>query len=119
MSSVSQMPVNSVPQQGSPIPDLSASTDSVDKTLVIRQVTPDIITFSLPFTRAGMVPIGGRQTAVKLPNNDIFIYVSSPHSPATAETIARMGGPVKYLVTPDGEHGMYIEDYHKAYPEAQ
>ena len=74
---------------------------------------------SISQTRAGLFAIGGRSTAVKLPNNDVFLYVSTPHSPATAATIAKMGGPVKYLVTPDGEHGMYMEEYTKAYPEAK
>ncbi|ORX34075.1 hypothetical protein BD324DRAFT_638279 [Kockovaella imperatae] len=101
------------------IPDISKSTDSTDKELVIRQVTPDIVTFSKPFSRFGMIAIGGRSTAIRLPSTDIFIYVSTPHSPATAETIRNMGGEVKWLVTPDGEHGMYIEEYTKAYPKAQ
>lgn len=103
----------------SPIADVSSSSDSRDQTLVIRQVTPDIITFSIPFTRSGMVPIGGRGTAIKLPSSEIMLYVSTPHTPATAETIAKFGGEVKWLVTPDGEHDMYIQEYAQAYPNAQ
>ncbi|KAK1921751.1 hypothetical protein DB88DRAFT_499084 [Papiliotrema laurentii] len=102
----------------SPISDPAQSSDPGDKDLVIRQVTPEIITFSRPFTRGGMA-IGGRGTAVKLPNNEIFLYVSTPHTPATAETIARFGGKVGWLVTPDGEHGIFFEEYVKAYPDAQ
>jgi hypothetical protein len=102
----------------SPIADVAASSDSTDQNLVIRQVTPDIITFSLPFTRGGLA-IGGRGTAIKLPSSEIMLYVSSPYTPATAETIAKFGGEVKWLVTPDGEHDMYIEEYSKAYPNAQ
>ena len=102
----------------SPIADPASSSDPNDKTLVIRQVTPDIITFSVPFTRGGM-PIGGRGTAIKTPSSEIMIYVSTPHTPATAETIAKFGGEVRWLVTPDGEHDMYIEEYTKAYPNAQ
>lgn len=102
----------------SPIADVNASSDPNDKHLVIRQITPDIITFSQPFSRGGMA-IGGRGTAVKLPSSEIFLYVSTPHSPATAETIAKMGGEVKWLVTPDGEHGIFFDEYIKAYPNAQ
>ena len=30
-----------------------------------------------------------------------------------------MGGEVKWLVTPDGEHAMYMEEFTKAYPDAK
>jgi hypothetical protein len=102
-----------------PIADPSDSHHETDQKLVIRQVTPEITTFSLPFSRGGVVPIGGRGTAIRLPSSEVFLYVSTPHTPATAETIARMGGEVKWLVTPDGEHDMYIEEYTKAYPNAK
>lgn len=55
----------------------STSSNSSDKTnnmsgklipsnpadvMVIRDVTPNVVTFSVPFKRFGMVPIGGRGT---------------------------------------------------------
>lgn len=136
---------------------LESSKDERDKTLVIRQVTPDITTFSTPFvcshlpyslfprhalsfhqrpelsstpiwslanasmsqTRAGAFAIGGRSTAIRLPTSEVFLYVSTPHTPATAQTIGQVGGEVKWLVTPDGEHAMFIEEFTKAYPNAQ
>jgi len=98
---------------------LGSSTDKRDKTLVIRQLTPEIVIFSTPFSRFGTISIGGRSTAIKLPSNEIFVYVSTPHTPATQETLKRMGGEVKYLVTPDGEHGMYIQEFVDAYPNAK
>ncbi|RXK39208.1 hypothetical protein M231_03565 [Tremella mesenterica] len=97
----------------------SLSKDARDKTLVIRKVTEDIVTFSVPFSRAGLFAIGGRSTAIRLPSSDIFIYVSHPHTSATQEALKKLRGEVKYLVTPDGEHGMYIADYVKAYPAAK
>lgn len=30
-----------------------------------------------------------------------------------------MGGEVKWLVTPDGEHAMFISEYVEAYPNAK
>ena len=63
--------------------------------------------------------IGGRSTIVKLPSSDLFVYVSTPHSEATQAVIRRLGGNVKYLVTPDGEHDMHIEQWAKAYPDAK
>ena len=65
------------------------------------------------------MPIGGRTTAVQLKSSDIFVYVSHPPTPATKAVLAKMGGEVKYLVTPDGEHDMNIEAFHKAYPQAK
>ncbi|WRT64558.1 uncharacterized protein IL334_001490 [Kwoniella shivajii] len=122
---------------------LDSSSDSRDKELVIRQVTPDIVTFSVPFTRAGLVPIGGRSTAVRIPRSskpsfadggiqpapqapqpggstgsEVLVYASTPLTLATIQTLKALG-EVKWIVTPDGEHGMYIEDYVKHYPEAK
>jgi hypothetical protein len=115
------------------------SKDPRDKTLVIRKVTDDIVIFSVPFVRAfcsmrtsfwriafadtsqarvGFIPIGGRSTAIRLPSG-IFIYVSTALTPATRAVIDKMGGEVKWLVTPDGEHSMYIEEYTKAFPDAK
>lgn len=97
---------------------VEGSSDPTDKTLVIRQVTPDIVTFSVPFSRAGMIPIGGRSTAIRLPSG-IFVYASTPCSVATKKVLESMGGDVKWLVTPDGEHSMYISEYVEAYPTAK
>ncbi|ODO08583.1 hypothetical protein L198_00313 [Cryptococcus wingfieldii CBS 7118] len=114
------------------------STDPRDKKVVIRQLTPDIVTFSVPFTRMGVLPIGGRTTAVRLSRpakptvtadsiqpspqsgdgDDVFVYASHPLTAATKEALAKMG-TVKWLVTPDGEHGMYIQEYVDYYPAAQ
>lgn len=30
--------------------------------MVIRDVTPNVVTFSVPFKRVGIIPIGGRGT---------------------------------------------------------
>ncbi|KAK8847594.1 hypothetical protein IAR55_005453 [Kwoniella newhampshirensis] len=119
---------------------VEASTDERDKTLVIRQVTPEIVTFSTPFTRGGVLPIGGRSTAVKLSrppkptvgttsiqpaaqsgsssDSEVFLYVSTPLTPATKDALKSMG-EVKWLVTPDGEHGMFIKEYVDFYKDAK
>ena len=75
------------------------------------------------------MPIGGRTTAIRLTESTekgIFVYASSPLSPATKTAIKKLGdeaggegGEVKWLVTPDGEHGMYIGDWKKAFPNAK
>ncbi|WVN89300.1 uncharacterized protein L203_104521 [Cryptococcus depauperatus CBS 7841] len=114
------------------------SSDPRDQSLVIRQVTPDIVTFSVPFSRLGILPIGGRSTAIRLsrpskptitsssiqphpqsaPSDVVFVYVSHPLTSATKEALSRLG-EVQWLVTPDGEHGMYISEYVDHFPGAQ
>lgn len=44
---------------------------------IIREVTSDLITFSVPFSRGGL-PFGGRSTAVKLSTGDVFLAASHP-----------------------------------------
>lgn len=82
--------------------------------IVIRKVTEQITTFSKPFvsgrsfvqwlctharqTRGGVVPIGGRTTAVKLQSGDVFVYASTPLSAETKAAIAALG-EVKYVPT--------------------
>ncbi|CDZ98574.1 Protein of unknown function DUF4336 [Phaffia rhodozyma] len=85
---------------------------------VIRSITPAISIFSVPFKRFGLMKIGGRSTAVKLANNDIFIIPSSPLGEDVKAEIARLGGQVKYLVAPDFEHTMFTKVYSKEYPSA-
>lgn len=36
--------------------------------MVIRDVTPNVVTFSVPFKRFGVIPIGGRGTVGKFHN---------------------------------------------------
>ncbi|KAK6903491.1 hypothetical protein I204_02889 [Kwoniella mangroviensis CBS 8886] len=116
---------------------VNSSSDSRDKELVITQVTPDIVTFSVPFSR-GMVPIGGRSTAVRISrqpkpsvteggiqpapqvnsSGEVLVYASTPLTKATVEALKSLG-EVKWLVTPDGEHTMYIQEYVDHYPSAQ
>ncbi|TXT16084.1 hypothetical protein VHUM_00587 [Vanrija humicola] len=96
------------------------SSDPRDANLVIREVVPGLLTFSIPFARFGWVPIGGRSTAVRLNNgDDIWVYVSHPYTDATDKALKQLGGKVKWLVTPDGEHGMNIKAWAEQFPDAQ
>lgn len=86
--------------------------------LVIRKLDSQVTTFSVPFKRLGLVPFGGRSTAVRLESGNVFLAASHPLCPETLETISAMG-PVKHIVMLDAEHGMYTESYHKTFPEAK
>jgi hypothetical protein len=89
-----------------------------EKVMVIRNVTPDIKTFSTPFLRFGRVKIGGRGTAVRLASGSTAIFSPVAITPTVRREMASMG-PTKYLVALDQEHHIFLEDWHKEFPDAK
>ncbi|EMD34752.1 hypothetical protein CERSUDRAFT_116952 [Gelatoporia subvermispora B] len=85
---------------------------------VIREVTKDVWTFSCPFARFGFIPFGGRSTAIKMQNGDVWVLASTP---LTAETKQKLDeiGPVKWIVGADSVHYLYLDEFKKAYPQAK
>lgn len=62
---------------------------------VIRNVTPNVATFSRPFSRFGVFPIGGRSTAIKLSGDKgVWLLASTPLDDETKTKLTEMG-PVK------------------------
>lgn len=88
-----------------------------EKVMVIRSLTPDIKTFSTPFLRFGRVKIGGRGTAVRLSSGATAIFSPVALTPTVRSEMASLG-PTKYLVALDQEHHIFLEDWHKAFPDA-
>lgn len=43
--------------------------------MVIRDLTSNVVTFSVPFKRFGMIPIGGRGTLGEYPTGDLWLHV--------------------------------------------
>ncbi|KAJ7669290.1 hypothetical protein DFH06DRAFT_1180492 [Mycena polygramma] len=86
--------------------------------LVIRQVTPDITTFSKPFARFSILPFGGRSTAVRLSTGAVWVLASTPLTPDTKEAIDRLG-PVQWIMAGDAVHHMFLSQFKNAYPEAK
>ncbi|KAK0473520.1 hypothetical protein EDD18DRAFT_1359028 [Armillaria luteobubalina] len=86
--------------------------------LVIREVATDVWIFSKPFTRARFIPFGGRSTAIKLTNGDVWVLASTPLTQDTKETINKLG-PVKWIVAGDAEHHLFLAEYKKAYADAK
>jgi hypothetical protein len=68
----------------------------------VRQITDSIWTFSKPFLRSNLFKIGGRSTAVRFPNGDVFLVSPTEPDETTKETLDKIG-KVKYLVAPDYE----------------
>jgi len=89
-----------------------------DKETVIREVVPNVWTFSKPFARQGFIPFGGRSTAIKLSDGGVWVFASTPLTPATQAKIDELG-PLKYIVGPDAVHYMFLAEFKKAYPEAK
>ncbi|PSR84033.1 hypothetical protein PHLCEN_2v5545 [Hermanssonia centrifuga] len=71
-----------------------------------------------PFARLGFLPFGGRSTAIKLSNGDVWVLASTPLNDETKSKIGEIG-PVKYIIGADVEHHLYLADFKKQYPEAK
>ncbi|KAF9028771.1 hypothetical protein BDZ89DRAFT_1133398 [Hymenopellis radicata] len=89
-----------------------------DMETVIREVAKDVWIFSKPFARGGLIPIGGRSTAVKLSNGGVWVLASTPLSTETKSTLDKMG-PVEYIVSADRVHHLFLTEYKTAYPNAK
>ncbi|KAH0581849.1 hypothetical protein H2248_011527 [Termitomyces sp. 'cryptogamus'] len=85
---------------------------------VIREVVKNIWTFSCPFARSGFIPFGGRSTAIRLKNGDVWMLPSTPLDPQTKTKIDELG-PLKYIVSPDAVHYLFLSEVKNAYPEAK
>ena len=86
--------------------------------MVIRDITPDITTLSVPFFRFGQIKIGGRGTLVKLQTGNVAVFSPVAFTP-DVQTKLRSMGPVKYIVAPDIEHHIFVSPWAKEYPEAE
>lgn len=108
--------------------------------MVIRRVTPNIVTCSAPFARYGRFKVGGRGTignyirsltcppmyspltdvfAVRLTTGSLAVFSPVALTPDVQETLTSLGGQVKYLVAPDFEHHMFITQWAQAFPSAK
>ncbi|KAK1971964.1 hypothetical protein LY78DRAFT_566793 [Colletotrichum sublineola] len=87
--------------------------------MVIRDLTPNITTFSLPFSRFGTVKIGGRATLVRLTSGALAIFSPVALTDAVRAKIAEKGGDLAYIVAPDIEHHIFLSEYKAAFPAAK
>ncbi|KAJ6132283.1 hypothetical protein N7471_007498 [Penicillium samsonianum] len=88
-------------------------------TMVIRHVTPDIVTMSLPFSRFGHLQFGGRGTLVKLATGSLAVFSPVSLTPEVRETVESLGGNVQYITAPDIEHHLNLTPWKDAYPQAE
>lgn len=71
------------------------------------KVATDVWTFSCPFSRFGIIPIGGRSTAIKLSSGDVWVLASTPLNEETKSKLNELG-PVKYIVGGDAVHHLFL-----------
>ncbi|KAI0790430.1 hypothetical protein C8Q75DRAFT_115771 [Abortiporus biennis] len=87
--------------------------------IVIREITPEVVTFSRPFTRFyGAFPMGGRSTAIKLSTGNVWVVASTPLSPETKETVNKLG-KVEFILAADADHHIFLSEWKQEYPEAK
>jgi hypothetical protein len=92
-----------------------------DKVMIIRRITPNLMTCSVPFYRFSRIRIGGRATIVKLKDESLAVF--SPvalTNNVKSQMQEQLGSTdVKYLAALDQEHHIFLEQWHKEYPQAK
>ncbi|KAF2026012.1 hypothetical protein EK21DRAFT_92741 [Setomelanomma holmii] len=97
--------------------------DMTGKRTVIRDVTPDITTFSVPFNRFApfgyrkFVAVGNRATAIRLHDGRNLLLNPVPLEPTVQATLTALGGV--HLIACDLGHHMYVKSYLDVWPEAK
>lgn len=86
---------------------------------VIRNITPNIVTVSVPFARVGIFRIGGRGTIVRLTSGTLAVYSPVALTPETQAKVAELGGRVGYIIAGDMEHHIFLSEWARAYPDAK
>ncbi|KAI6370007.1 hypothetical protein MCOR25_004349 [Pyricularia grisea] len=92
--------------------------DNPAEVMVIRNITPNIVTLSVPFKRFGRFDIGGRGTIVRLTSGSLAVFSPVALTPDVKAKVAEMGGKLQYIVATDIEHHIFVSDWKKEYPDA-
>ncbi|KFY40409.1 hypothetical protein V494_03512 [Pseudogymnoascus sp. VKM F-4513 (FW-928)] len=87
--------------------------------MVIRDITPNITTLSVPFSRFGLFRIGGRGTIVRLTSGNLSVFSPPALTPEVRAKLAEKGDKVQYIIAPDIEHHLFVSDWARAYPSAR
>ncbi|KAI0379072.1 beta-lactamase-like protein [Hypomontagnella monticulosa] len=86
---------------------------------VIRNITPNVVTVSVPFSRFGVIRIGGRGTIIRLTSGTLAVFSPVALTPETQAKVTELGGNVGYLIAGDLEHHIFLTEWAKAYPNAK
>ncbi|KAK9390371.1 hypothetical protein V1515DRAFT_590138 [Lipomyces mesembrius] len=88
--------------------------------VVRRDLAPNVITLGCPFTVAGLVKLGARETIIKAQfTSGPGAFIISP-LPFSADSDTALDGlPVKYILAPNAVHHMAIKEWKELYPDAK
>lgn len=87
--------------------------------MVIRDVTPNVVTLSVPFLRFGLIPVGGRGTIVRLSSGALAVFSPVALTPEVKAKLAELGNNLQYIIAPDIEHHIFVSDWKSAFPTAK
>ncbi|KFY70095.1 hypothetical protein V499_09457, partial [Pseudogymnoascus sp. VKM F-103] len=87
--------------------------------MVIRDITPNITTLSVPFARFGLIRVGGRGTIVRLTSGALSVFSPTALTPEVRAKLQEKGDNLKYIIAPDIEHHIFVSEWARAYPSAQ
>ncbi|KAK5990987.1 hypothetical protein PT974_09262 [Cladobotryum mycophilum] len=87
--------------------------------MVIRNITPNVVTLSVPFARFGKLKVGGRGTLVKLTSGTIAVFSPVALTEPVKAKVAEMGSNLGYIVALDYEHHIFISEWAAQYPNAR
>ncbi|KAJ3572969.1 hypothetical protein NPX13_g4866 [Xylaria arbuscula] len=89
------------------------------KVQVIRNVTPNVVTVSVPFLRFEKIPIGGRATIVKLTSGALAVFSPVALTDEVKAKVTELGGNLAYIIAGDLEHHIFITQWKTEYPGAK
>lgn len=112
--------------------------NNLSEALVIRDVTPNVTTFSIPFARFGVLRVGGRGTIgmvsihppphlciysntplVRLSSGALAVFSPVALTPEVKTKLREKGNNLKYIIAPSMEHHIFISEWARAFPRAQ
>lgn len=86
--------------------------------MVIRNITPNVVTLSVPFARFGVLEVGGRGTIVRLTSGALAVFSPVALTPEVKAKLQELGGNLKYIVALDIEHHIFVSEWKKEFPQA-
>lgn len=95
---------------------------SINKT-IIRDISPEITTFSVPFNRfapfgyRNFVAVGNRSAAIRLHNNLVLLLNPVPLEPKIRTTLTALGGV--HFIAADLGHHLSVKEYLDVWPDAK
>lgn len=98
--------------------------------MVIRDITPNVVTLSVPFLRHGTIKFGGRATLVRLTSGSVAVFSPVALTPDVQAKIAALvaAGPnpsldpaasISHIIAPDIEHHIFLSEWKAAFPAAK